>query len=237
MRLSLVSVAAVSFALTVAPIGAQTPASAAQAGSASTQKVDPRGSPADQRERWNKEFSSGIPNLRNVRSSEFLAATIKGRKPGTALDVGIGQGRNAIYLAARGWQVTGVDISDVAVGQARKNAQQQSVEIATVVSDLDDYDFGEDRWDLITSFYMHSWHKNSKTDVPARILRSLKPGGVFVMEAFRRPPNVNGLVVSELTSLFRAFRIVMNEEAVAEADWGSAGATELVRFVAEKPGK
>jgi len=111
------------------------------------------------------------------------------------------------------------------------------VKITTVVSDLDDYDFGSDRWDLVTSFYMHSWHKNSKTDVPARILRSLKPGGLFVMEAFRRPPNTNGLVVAELTSLFRSFRIVMNEEAVTKADWGSPDNTELVRFVAEKPAK
>ena len=73
--------------------------------------------------------------------------------------------------------------------------------------------------------------------MPARILRSLKPGGLFVMEAFRRPPNTNGLVASELTSLFHAFRIVMNEEAVTEADWGAGGKTELVRFVAEKPFK
>jgi SAM-dependent methyltransferase len=205
------------------------------AGLDAQQPVDPRGSQADQRARWNKEFSSGIPNLRNVNSSEFLAAVIKGRKPGAALDLGIGQGRNAIFLAAQGWQVTGVDISDVAVAQARKNADQKAVKIATIISDLDEYDFGVNQWDLVTSFYMHSWHRNSKTDVPARILRSLKPGGLLVMEAFRRPPNTNGLVVAELTSLFRDFRIVMNEESVTKADWGSVETTELVRFVAEKP--
>jgi SAM-dependent methyltransferase len=221
-------------AVTIVVVDAQAPESRAQAPVASTQKPDPRGTAADQRERWNKEFNSGIPSLRNAQSSEFLAAAIKGRKPGAALDLGIGQGRNAIYLAAQGWEVTGVDISDVAVSQARKNAQEKGVKIATVISDLDDFDLGRDQWDLITSFYMHSWHKNSKTDVPARILRSLKPGGLFVMEAFRRPPNINGLVVSELTSLFRHFRIVMNEESVTRPDWGAAETTELVRFVAEK---
>jgi methylase of polypeptide subunit release factors len=47
----------------------------------------------------------------------------QGRKPGTALDWGMGQGRNAIYLAGQGWDVTGVDISDVAVEQAKKNVE------------------------------------------------------------------------------------------------------------------
>jgi SAM-dependent methyltransferase len=207
-----------------------------QAGAApATQKPQPP--PMDPRERWNKEFGSGIPSLRNADYSEFLAGVIKGRKPGTALDLGIGQGRNAVYLASVGWDVTGVDISDVAVEQARKNAQQKNVKVTAVVADLDAHDFGENRWDLVTSFYMHSWHRNSKTDVPARILRSLKPGGVLVMEAFRRPPNVNGFVVAELATLFKNFRIVRNEELVAKADWGSGESTELVRFVAEKPAK
>src|SRR6188768_3099174 len=113
----LVPVVTIVFALAIVAVDArQTPvapgAEVTQSSALSTQKPDPRGSPADQRERWNKEFSSGIPSLRNAQSSEFLAAVIKGLKPGTALDLGIGQGRNAIYLAAQGWDVTGVDISD-----------------------------------------------------------------------------------------------------------------------------
>lgn len=201
----------------------------------SAQKPSP--TPVDPRERWNNEYASGIPSLRNAAPSEFLAGVIKGRKPGTALDLGIGQGRNAIFLASSGWEVTGIDISDVAVAQARKNAEQQGVKITTEVADLDAYDFGENRWDLVTSFYMHSWHMNSKTDVPARILRSLKPGGVLVMEAFKRPPNSNGFVVAELATQFRNFRIIRNEEAVLQADWGPEGPTPLVRFVAGKPQK
>jgi len=189
--------------------------------------------PVDPRERWNKEFGSGAPSLTNLAPNALLSSVVKGRKPGAALDLGIGQGRNALYLAENGWDVTGVDISDVAVGQARENAAKKQLAIKTVIANLDAYDFGENQWDLITSFYMHSWHRNSKTDVPARILRGLKPGGVLVMEAFQRPPNVNGFVVSELATQFRDFTILRNEESTATPDWGADGAP-LVRFVAEK---
>lgn len=190
--------------------------------------------PQDARERWNKEYDSGIPTLLNADANQFLAATIKGRTAGSALDLGIGQGRNAVYLAKQGWTVTGVDISDVAVTQARANAARDGVAIATVVSDLDLFDFGTERWDLITLFYMHSWHKNSRTEVAERIVRSLKPGGLLVMEAFRRPPNINGLVAAELGMMYQRLRIVQNEEVVGDADWGTVPKTALIRFVAEK---
>lgn len=195
----------------------------------------PATQPTNPRDRWNKEYDNGIPALRNPGPSEFLATVVKGRTPGTVLDLGIGQGRNAIFLAGQGWKVTGVDVSDSAVALARKNAAARGVTIEMVVADLDAFDFGSKRWDLITSFYMHSWHKNSKTNVPERLLRALKPGGIVVMEAFRRPPNTNGFVTAELTELFRSFRIIRNDESTVRADWGPHGPAELVRFIAEKP--
>ena len=191
--------------------------------------------PANPRARWNEEFEIGAPELRSLSPSELLTEVVKGRTPGAALDLGVGEGRNALYLAEKGWDVTGVDISDAAVAQARKNATDRRLKINAVVADLDAYDFGEARWDLVTSFYMHSWHRSSKTDVPARILRSLKPGGLLVMEAFRRPPNTNGFVVAELAAMFKGFRIIKNEEGLLAPDWGLAAKTHMVRFVAEKP--
>ena len=210
-------------------------ATAMRAGAILPQTPTSPPAPVDPRERWNKEFGSGAPSLNNLAPNALLSSVVKGRKPGAALDLGIGQGRNALYLAENGWDVTGVDISDVAVGQARENAAKKRLALKAVIANLDAYDFGENQWDLITSFYMHSWHRNSKTDVPARILRALKPGGVVVMEAFQRPPNINGFVVSELATLFRDFTILRNEESAATPDWGPEGAP-LVRFVAEKRG-
>ena len=59
-------------------------------------------------ERWNRILTAETPAF-NVKPNQFLVEIAKGRKAGTALDVGMGQGRNAIWLAQQGWEVTGFD--------------------------------------------------------------------------------------------------------------------------------
>jgi SAM-dependent methyltransferase len=193
----------------------------------------PTAPPEDPRERWNKVFEKEIPYLRTAPSKLLVEAT-QARKSGTALDLGMGQGRNAIYLAGQGWDVTGVDISDVAVEQAKKNAAARGVKMQAVVADLDTFEFGTERWDLVTSFYMHAWHQNSKTDIPTRIYNALRPGGLLVMETFRRPVNGSGFRTDELAKAFGRLRILRNEDVVDEPDWAKGEKKELVRFVAEK---
>ncbi|MBC8164420.1 MAG: class I SAM-dependent methyltransferase [Bryobacteraceae bacterium] len=119
----------------------------------------------------------------------MLVEVTRDSTPGTALDLGTGEGRNALFLAENGWTVTGLDISPVAIQQARKNATDRKLNIEAIVADLDAFDFGQQRWNLITSFFMHAWHGRSKTDVPVRIYDALKPGGVVVIEAFANPPS------------------------------------------------
>ena len=63
----------------------------------------------------------------NRQPSALLVDAIRNRQPGAAIDLGMGQGRNAIYRAQQGWQVTGVDLSDVAVAQAKKRAGELHV--------------------------------------------------------------------------------------------------------------
>ena len=104
------------------------------------------------RDFWNGKFSD--PNTQfNRRPSRLLVEVLRNRKPGSAIDLGMGEGRNAIYLAQQGWQVTGVDLSDVAVAQAKKRAEQLHLNLTAVVENLDHYDFGKSRWDLVTLFY------------------------------------------------------------------------------------
>jgi hypothetical protein len=73
------------------------------------------------REVWNEVFTKR--QGREFPHNKFLAEMIQGRKPGTALDIGIGEGRNALFLAIQGSEVTGFDISDVGVKLAREAAQ------------------------------------------------------------------------------------------------------------------
>ena len=147
-------------------------------GQSAGQSVDP-----DERNFWNNKFKG--PNSEfNHQPSRLLVEAIRERKPGRALDLGMGEGRNAIYLAQRGWQVTGVDLSDVGVTQAKKHAAQVGVSLDAVLDGLDHYDFGRNRWDLIILFYMHAWYHEAKPRSPERLFDALKPGGLLVIEGF-----------------------------------------------------
>src|SRR2546423_4646967 len=117
--------------------------------------------------------------------NKFLAETVKGRTPGRALDIGMGQGRNSLFLAALGWQVTGFDISEVGVKQAQAEAQKRDLKIDARVGDVDKFDYGNSKWDLVVGMYMHEY----LTRNAAQIVRSLKPGGILIIEGIHRDVN------------------------------------------------
>src|SRR5947209_1456172 len=113
--------------------------------------IDERGQRAEA-ERWNRILTAENPHF-NTKPNEFLVEMMKGRRPGTALDVGMGQGRNAIWLAQQGWDVTGFDPADKAVALANQTAAKLGVHLQTEVKDSESFDFGENRWDLILICY------------------------------------------------------------------------------------
>jgi SAM-dependent methyltransferase len=186
-------------------------------------------SPEQVREFWNTRFTQGTQDV-TTDASGLLVDSIAGRKPGAALDLGMGEGRNALYLAANGWTVTGVDISGVALSKARQTAAARGLTFDSVEADLDAYDFGSERWDLITSFYMQDWHANSKTDIPTRIFDALKPGGMIIIEGFG-PPR---LKEADLRRGFERMRILRCETLEDDPEWGRGQKRTIVRFVAEK---
>ena len=196
------------------------------------QSSTPQNAP-DRRAFWNKEFAEGKVLLHKGPSA-LLVSAIKGRGPGTALDIGMGEGRNAVYLAEHGWEVTGVDLSDVGVAHAKASAAAKGVKLNAVVDDVDVYDFGKERWDLITSFYMHAWHRRSPTDVPTRIYDALKPGGLLVIEGFAEPPNKAGLQTEMLATDFSRMRIIRNENLTEYPAWYQTQRVPLAFFIAEK---
>ena len=81
----------------------------------------------------------------STQPNAFMVRTMTGRKPGRALDVAMGQGRNALWLAAHGWTVTGFDISPVAVDQARKEAERQGLRIEALVAPYEEFGWGKRR--------------------------------------------------------------------------------------------
>ena len=186
-------------------------------------------------DRWNRILTAEKPVF-NTQPNAFLVEMVKGRAPGAALDVGMGQGRNALYLAQQGWAVTGFDPAEKAVALANATAAKLGVKLTTAIQGSEDFDFGENRWDLIVLSYV------TVRDIADRVVRALKPGGIVVVEAFHRDVTrerpVGGGVVfdsNELLNLFGKLRVLRYEDADATSDFGGAG-SRAVRLCAMKEG-
>jgi SAM-dependent methyltransferase len=184
-------------------------------------------------ERWNRVYASE-PHLYSHEANALLAAVARDMRPGKALDIGMGQGRNAAYLASLGWQVTGIGAAE---GIRQAAASCPGVEV--IHCTVEDFDLGRDRWDLIAGMYVHGVLLREST----RIIAALKPGGLLVVEGFHRDvmkEGIDGLTGGLLgytsNALLRHFlplRVLRYEETRGLSDWRKIDAP-LVRFVARK---
>jgi SAM-dependent methyltransferase len=105
------------------------------------------------REEWNRRYA-GKELLWTARPNRFLVAEAGDLPPGRALDLACGEGRNAVWLAEQGWQVTGVDFSDVALAKARELAAARGVEADWLQSDLVEHRPARRAYDLVLLFYL-----------------------------------------------------------------------------------
>jgi 2-polyprenyl-3-methyl-5-hydroxy-6-metoxy-1,4-benzoquinol methylase len=173
----------------------------------------------------------------NSEPSTFLIGATKKLKPGTALDTGMGQGRNAVYLAQQGWDVIGFDISQKALDASRLNAEKAGVYIKTIKSSYSKFDFGTEKWDLIVLIF--AWAPMSDPDFVTRLHTSLRMGGKIVFEHFIDDPEhpyagpVRALQPGKLRTFFGDFRIEHYEEKEGIGDYGGPG-SQLVRMIAQK---
>ncbi len=185
-------------------------------------------------ERWNRILTAEKPAF-NTEPNTFLVEMAKGRKPGTALDVGMGQGRNAIWLAQQGWDVTGFDPAEKAVALAQERAAKLGVPLKTEIVGMEKFDFGERRWDMIVFSHVGG------REIQDVLQRALKPGGVLVLEAFHHDAakgrSIGRNVVfdtGELPQLYSQLRVVRYEEPMAISDFGLTK-VRLVRYCGERP--
>ena len=173
---------------------------------------------------WNRFFTAPNPGF-NTEPNAFLVSVAEKRKPGRALDIGMGEGRNALYLAKLGWDVTGFDPAGKAVAIADERAKKLGVKLTTRVALDTEFDFGTEQWDLI----LYSWV--SPFASAKKAIAGLKPGGIVVLESgsmlFPRK--------DVLPELFAPLRVVQNSEVRAASDFFERREMDILRFVAEKP--
>ncbi len=200
--------------------------------------VDPKSSASDAHHPngdrggfWNAKYRSGTGM--NLEPSDLLTRAIKGIAPGKALDLGMGQGRNTVFLAEAGWDVTGIDTADEGIAIAQRNAAAKGVSFVGLNQDVHEYDLGANEWDLIALIYM------GDRGLLEPIKRGLRPGGRAVIEFFHADSNdyfphpLEGFETGELERIFAGFDIIENETSDGTADFGLRPA-RLVRFIAQK---
>jgi len=132
----------------------------------------------EQRAHWDLKYEEGLPSLTQpdpffiLAYEKFVAPPFP--KAGVALDLAGGLGRHALWLASRSWQVTVVDLSDVAIGKLSRAALERSVKLDLLVEDVSRYKFEPARFDLIVLFY------HLDRSIFPKISFALKPGGLLI---------------------------------------------------------
>jgi SAM-dependent methyltransferase len=131
----------------------------------------------DNRYRTADRLWSGRPNVQ-------LVAQATGLRSGDALDVGCGEGADAIWLAAQGWRVTAVDVSAVALDRAARHAAAQDSQLAARITwqqeDLLSWDPGPAQFDLVSAQFMYLPNRAFE-DMCARLAAAVRPGGTLLM--------------------------------------------------------
>ncbi|MEO9325633.1 class I SAM-dependent methyltransferase [Nocardioides sp. C4-1] len=149
----------------------------------------------DERYATSDRIWSGNPN-------RFLVEEVAGLEPGTAVDVGCGEGADAVWLAGRGWQVTGVDVSGVALERAAGHAAGAGVADRTqwLRADVFAREPIPTGVDLVTAAYVHVPPDDFEA-VYRHLAASVAPGGHLVVLAHHPDDAHTGLRNSELSHL------------------------------------
>lgn len=132
---------------------------------------------------WDERYS-GDGWLFGTEPNDFLKQEAHRIPEGRVLCLGEGEGRNSVFLAEMGYEVVGVDRSQVGLDKAQALARDRGVFVETVVSNIEDFDLSEGEWEGIVSIFFHL-PPELRRRVHTSAVRGLAPGGVLILEAYR----------------------------------------------------
>jgi SAM-dependent methyltransferase len=138
------------------------------------------GTPHSSRERWNRRWGGEERVHASTAPSRFLVAEGAGLRPGTALDLGCGAGRNAVWLAEQGWRVTAADFSGVALRMARSLAARRRTAVDWIEADLLAWTPPVRAYDLVCVLYLQLPAPERRT-VLARAAGAVRDGGTLLV--------------------------------------------------------
>ncbi len=128
---------------------------------------------------WNRKYA-GAELVWTAQPNRFLVEEVSELAPGRALDLAAGEGRNAVWLAERGWRVTAVDFSDVAIDKARGLASARGVDVDWLDADLRRWSPPAALFDLVIVLYLHLPWRDFEP-VLERAASAVAPRGTFLL--------------------------------------------------------
>jgi SAM-dependent methyltransferase len=133
---------------------------------------------------WDEKWRGRLDEHRHAeltgRPSRFVVSAVEDSEPGRALDLACGAGRHAVWLAERGWQVTAVDFSEIALAEARRLAAARGVDIEWIAADVLVWEPPAEAFELVLLLYLQIPGHELRA-VLDRAARALAPGGRLVV--------------------------------------------------------
>lgn len=194
---------------------------------------------------WDERYNTD-EYVYGTEPNAFLKSVARRIPEGRVLCLAEGEGRNGVYLAGLGYDVTAVDASAVGLEKARRLARDRGVTLETVVADLATFDIAPGRWDGIVSIFCHVPGEIRK-DLHRKVQAGLRPGGMFVLEAYTPdqlgyktggPPDPDRLMsVGDLKVELQGLEFIRAEEAIRDVVEGRyhTGPGAVVQILAKKP--
>ena len=198
-------------------------------------------------DRWNTRFSA--PDyIFGTAPNAFLASNASRLKRGqSALSVADGEGRNSVWLAEQGLEVTAFDFSPPGVDKARKLAASRGVTVHYELASVYDWSWPADAFDVVAAIFVQFADPAMRTFMFERMARALKRGGLVLIEGYTPkqlqygtggPKQVDQLYTEALLrASFPGFEVLDVRAYEAELDEGSRhkGMSAVIDFVARKP--
>lgn len=155
-------------------------------------------------ESWDERYS-GDGKIWSGKPNPQLVAEVESLTPGTALDLGCGEGGDVIWLADHGWVVTGADFSAAGLARAAQHAEEAGVRdrVEWWQVDARTFDAGGRAWDLVTTHFLHP-PDGGMADVARRLSRAVAPGGHLLIVGHAPSDMFDHLSESHRRAMFRA---------------------------------
>lgn len=193
---------------------------------------------------WDQRYNTE-EYLYGKEPNDFLVSAAENIPHGRVLCLGEGEGRNAVFLASRGYNVTALDLSENGLKKVQKLASEKGVLVEILLADLKTYPGEKEAWDGIISIFCHL-PKALRKEVHQNIISWLKPGGILIMELYslRQLENNTGgpsskemlLTLKELEEDFKELEFIIKKETDRDIHEGSLhnGKSAVIQIIARK---